>query len=43
MHTERKWRSDFFLNSRSLAPFPPGDRSRYLPENALLRPSPKWN
>jgi len=26
--TERKWRSDFFLKSRSLAPFPPADRRR---------------
>jgi four helix bundle protein len=29
--TERKWRSNFFLKSRSLAPFPPADRRRYAP------------
>jgi hypothetical protein len=28
MQAERKWRSEFFLKSRSLAPFPPADRRR---------------
>ena len=34
--TERKWRSDFLLRSRSLAPFPPADRRRYPTEVSMI-------
>lgn len=35
--TERKWRSDFFLKSRSHAPFSPADRQRSLSSSDRTR------